>query len=103
MDDKPLTTSNFGKIFADTVHETLIPALDNITEKIEVLQTDMKDVKKRLGNVEDGLKEVKEDMATKDDLKKLEDTLTTRMDRMGDVQSDLTERVEELESPTVFA
>ena len=65
----------------------------------------MKDVKKRLtgveerlGNVEDDLKEVKEDMATKDDLKKLETTLTKRMDRMSDVQTNLLERVETLES-----
>jgi len=72
----------------------------------------MKDVKKRLtgveerlGNVEDDLKEVKEDMATKDDLKKLETTLTKRMDRMSDVQLNLTERIETLESqsPVTFA
>lgn len=102
---KTLSTDDIGSYFADAFREVALPALNDITEKIEVLQTDMKDVKSRLGNVEEGLKEVKEDMATKEDLKKLETALTKRMDRISDVQSNLNERVEALESesPIAFA
>lgn len=102
---KPLTTDNIGEYFADAFREVVLPGLNNLTSDVDELKVDMKDVKKRLGGVEDGLEDVKKDMATKDDLKKLEDTLTKRMDRMNDVQSNLNERVEALESesPVVFA
>lgn len=113
---QPLTTDNIGPYlsdaFAEAFKDVCLPAFNTITEDINVLKTDMKDVKKRLsgveeglGNVEEDLKEVKEDMATKDDLKKLETTITKRMDRMSDVQSNLDERVETLEShsPIAFA
>lgn len=106
---QPLTTDNIGpylsNAFAEAFNDVCLPAFNSISEEINTLKTDMKDVKKRLGNVEDELKEVKEDMATKEDLKKLETTLTKRMDRMSDVQTNLIERVETLESqsPTAFA
>ena len=102
---KTLSTDDIGSYFADAFREVALPALNDITEKIEVLQTDMKDVKSRLGNVEERLGNVEENMATKEDLKKLETTLTKRMDRMSDVQSNLNERIENLEgdSPVKFA
>ncbi|HCR35507.1 hypothetical protein A2130_01710 [Candidatus Woesebacteria bacterium GWC2_33_12] len=102
---KTLSTDDIGGYFADAFHEVALPALNDITEKIEVLQIDMKDVKSRLGNVEERLENVEENMATKDDLEKLETTLAKRMDRMSDVQSNLIERVETLESqsPVAFA
>lgn len=90
---KTLSTDDIGSYFADAFREVALPAFNNITEKlvnlesdVKTLKSDMKDVKGRLGNVEEGLKEVKEDMVTKEDLKKLETTLTKRMDRMSDVQ-----------------
>ena len=109
---QPLTTDNIGDYFAKAFEDVAIPAFNNITEKlgnlesdVKTLKTDMKDVKSRLGNVEEDLKEVKEDMVTKEDLKKLETTLTKRMDRMSDVQANLNDRVEALESesPIAFA
>lgn len=109
---QPLTTDNIGDYFAEAFKEVAMPAFENLTNKVEGLESEMKDVKKRLsgveerlGNVEEGLKEVKEDITTKEDLKKLEITLTKRMDRMSDVQSNLNERVETLESqsPIAFA
>lgn len=113
---QPLTTDNIGPYlsdaFAEAFRDVCLPAFNTITEDINVLKTDMKDVKKRLGgveerlgNVEEDLKEVKEDMATKEDLKKLETALTKRMDRMSDVQTNLNDRVEALESesPVAFA
>jgi len=100
---QPLTTDNIGDYFVEAFKEVAMPAFENLTGKVEGLENDMKDVKNRLGDVEEGLKEVKEDMATKDDLKKLEITLTKRMDRMSDVQSNLNERVETLESQSLVA
>ncbi len=109
---QPLTTDNIGSYFAEAFREVAMPAFENLTNKVGGLETDMKDVKKRLtgvkkrfDNVEENLNEIKEDMATKDDLKKLETTLTKRMDRMSDVQLNLTERIETLESqsPVTFA
>ena len=100
---QPLTTDNIGDYFVEAFKEVAMPVFENLTSKVEGLENDMKDVKNRLGDVEEGLKEVKEDMATKDDLKKLEITLTKRMDRMSDVQSNLNERVETLESQSLVA
>ena len=102
---QPLTTDNIGDYFAEAFREVALPAFENLTNKVEILATDMKNVKKRLGGVEERLSEVEKNMATKDDLKKLETTLTKRMDRMSDVQLDLVERVEDLESksPIAFA
>lgn len=109
---QPLTTDNIGDYFVEAFKEVAMPAFENLTNKVEGLESEMKDVKKRLSgveerlcNVEEDLKEVKEDMATKEDLKKLETTLTKRMDRMSDVQTNLNDRVESLESasPVKFA
>lgn len=113
---QPLTTDNIGPYlsdaFVEAFNDVCLPAFNSIAKDIDTLKIDMKDVKNRLGNVEErlgsveeDLKEVKDDMATKEDLKKLEITLTKRMDRMSDVQTNLNDRVEALESesPIKFA
>lgn len=109
---QPLTTDNIGDYFAEAFRELVLPPLENLTVEMNGVKNRLSGVEKilnsveeRLGNVEGDLKEVKEDMATKEDLKKLETVLTKRMDRMSDVQTNLNDRVEALESksPVAFA
>ena len=109
---QPLTTDNVGDYFAEAFKEVAIPAFENLTIELNKVKNRLGGVEKRLdgveerlGSVEEDLKDVKEDMATKEGLKKLEDTLTKRMDKMSDVQSNFNERIEKLEdhSPIKFA
>lgn len=104
---QPLTTDNIGEYFstafANTFKEAVLPGLDTMANDINTLKTGMENVEKRLSGVEDRLGDVEKNMATNDDLKNLENRLNTRLKAINDVQSNLTERVETLESPMVFA
>ena len=97
---QPLTTDNIGPYLTDAFvkafNDVCLPAFNSITEDVETLKTGMSEVK-------DELKEVKKEMATKDDLSSLETRLNKRLKAINDVQDNLTERIESLESPFVTA
>lgn len=106
---QPLTTDNIGPYlsdaFAEAFKEVALPAFENLTAEMNGVKIRLDNIEERLDNVEEDLKDVKKDMANKDDLKQLESRLTKRMDRMSDVQTNLNDRVEALESesPIKFA
>lgn len=69
-----------ARYFTDTFKEVVLPSLDKLQDTVD---------------------EVKENMATKDDLYKIEvrlEKIDNRLERQGKVQDDLQERVEVLES-----
>ncbi len=76
-----------AKFFADSFKEVVLPSLDKLQDKVDNIGTDVA--------------EMKENMATKTDLFKIEEKLEkidNRLDRQGKVQDDLQERFEVLET-----
>ena len=70
----------FAKVFAETFKEVVLPSLDKLQDTVD---------------------EMKENMATKNDLYKVEERLEkidNRLERQGKVQDDLQERAEVLET-----
>ena len=64
-----------------------------------------RDIHRRIGDLRLKVQAYEHNWGVLNDLEKLETTLAKRMDRMSDVQSNLIERVETLESqsPVAFA
>jgi len=75
-----------AKFFADSFKEVVLPSLDKLQDKVDNVITDVA--------------EMRENMATKTDLYRVEEKLEKiddRLERQGKVQDDLQERVEVLE------
>jgi len=76
-----------AKFFADSFKEVVLPSLDKLQDKVDNVITDVA--------------EMRENMATKTDLYRVEEKLEKiddRLERQGKVQDDLQERVEVLET-----
>ena len=76
-----------AKFFANSFKEVVLPSLDKLQDKVDNIETDVA--------------EMKENMATKTDLFRVEERLEkidNRLERQSKVQDDLQERVEVLET-----